>query len=96
MKVIDSCGQEVHLMNDSLCCLKYLKEQGHQIGVASRIKDISGAYQLIHLLGIAPYFDYREIYPGCKKKHFHRYQLRLFINIVNNYYLHTKLGNCMG
>ncbi|XP_034254395.1 magnesium-dependent phosphatase 1-like isoform X2 [Thrips palmi] len=69
--VIDSCGQEVCLMEDSLRCLEYLKIQGYQIGVASRIKDISGAYQLINLLGIAPFFDYREIYPGCKKRHFH-------------------------
>lgn len=71
-KVIDSCGREVKLMNDSIACLEYLKVQGYQIGVASRIEDVCGAYQLINLLGIAPYFDHREIYPGCKKKHFHR------------------------
>ncbi len=62
-------------MVDTVQCLEYVKGKGYQVGIASRIKDVCGAYQLINLLGISPYFDYREIYPGCKKKHFLRYRI---------------------
>lgn len=70
--MIDSCGREATLNEDTLITLEFIKERGHQIGIASRIEDLSGAYQLINLLNIAPYISYREIYPGCKKKHFNR------------------------
>lgn len=73
-KVIDSCGQEAVLLKDALPSLQYLTAQGYQLGIASRIEDICGAYQLINLLGIAQYFHYREIYPGCKMKHFRSLQ----------------------
>lgn len=70
--MIDSCGREATIMDDSIPSLMYLKDKGYLVGIASRIEDICGAYQLINLLGIAPYIDYREIYPGCKQHHFKR------------------------
>ncbi|KAE8749086.1 hypothetical protein FOCC_FOCC004255 [Frankliniella occidentalis] len=68
--VVDVTGQKVNLMVDTIPSLEYVKQRGYQIGIASRIEDICGAYQLLNLLGISSYIDYREIYPGCKKKHF--------------------------
>lgn len=44
------------------------------LGIASRIEDIAGAYQLLHLLNIFKYFTLVEIYPCGKLVHFRRLQ----------------------
>lgn len=43
------------------------------LGIASRIEDIAGAYQLLHFFGILKYFSIIEIYPCGKIVHFRRY-----------------------
>ncbi|KAK7868663.1 hypothetical protein R5R35_006959 [Gryllus longicercus] len=39
-------------------------------GVASRIEDIMGAYQLLELFNLNSFFTYKEIYPTSKILHF--------------------------
>lgn len=50
--------------------LKSPKHGDIKLGVASRIADIAGAYQLLHLLNLSHYFNYKQIYPGKKIAHF--------------------------
>ncbi|KAJ9593158.1 hypothetical protein L9F63_015289 [Diploptera punctata] len=50
--------------------LKELTEDNYKLAVASRIEDIPGAYQLLHLFELTHYFSYKEIYPGSKTVHF--------------------------
>ncbi|PNF13874.1 hypothetical protein B7P43_G11475 [Cryptotermes secundus] len=50
--------------------LRALTNSGYNLAAASRIEDIPGAYQLLHLFDITQYFRYKEIYPGTKTVHF--------------------------
>lgn len=46
------------------------------MGVASRTSEIQGANQLLDLFEWNKYFKYKEIYPGCKKKHFNQFHIK--------------------
>ncbi|KAK3921408.1 Magnesium-dependent phosphatase 1 [Frankliniella fusca] len=92
-RVVDSIGQMVSLMDDTVQSLEYVKGKDYQIGIASRIEDICGAYQLINLLEISHYFDYREIYPGCKMKHFVSLQSKSNISFKDMIFFDDDMRN---
>lgn len=52
--------------------LEKLKQEGYQLGVASRTSEIRGANDLLKLFDWDKYFQYKEIYPGDKTTHFSR------------------------
>ena len=52
--------------------LQELKNEGYMLGVASRTSEIDGANKLLKLFNWDQYFDFKEIYPGCKRTHFSR------------------------
>lgn len=72
--VIDARGRVFKTFPEVSQLLMTLTSNGYNLAVASRIKDIPGAYQLLQLFGIMQYFQYKEIYPSVKTVHF--YQLR--------------------
>jgi len=49
--------------------LEKLHKLGYKLGIASRTTEIEGANELLNLFNWKKYFDYIEIYPGCKIKH---------------------------
>lgn len=53
--------------------LSDLHKQGFELAIASRTSEIQGANQLVKLLNWDKYFKYKEIYPGCKVKHFSKF-----------------------
>ncbi|XP_043795795.1 magnesium-dependent phosphatase 1-like [Apis laboriosa] len=72
--VIDSHGQIIKYYKEVPDVLKYLYEEGYELGIASRTSEIQGAKQLLNLFNWDNYFKYKEIYPGSKVTHFSRIQ----------------------
>lgn len=70
--VIDSHGQIIKYYKEVPDVLKYLYEEGYELGIASRTSEIQGAKQLLNLFNWDNYFKYKEIYPGSKVTHFSR------------------------
>lgn len=52
--------------------LHWLHSEGFTLAAVSRIGEVDGANQLLKLFDWDKYFTYKEIYPGCKIKHFER------------------------
>ncbi|KAL0101430.1 hypothetical protein PUN28_018929 [Cardiocondyla obscurior] len=73
-KVVDAHGRTVHYYSHVPEVLKQLSEEGYELGVASRTTEIKGAKQLLDVLGWKKYFNYIEIFPGCKVAHFSNIQ----------------------
>jgi magnesium-dependent phosphatase 1 len=69
-KVVDARGATIKYYPDVPQILEHLQAEGIPIAVASRTGEIDGANQLTRLFGWDKYFDHKEIYPGCKLKHF--------------------------
>ncbi|CAH0392687.1 unnamed protein product [Bemisia tabaci] len=68
--VVDNRGVSCKLYPGAMASLQYLKSNGFPLAIASRISNISAAYQLLHLFNISQYFDFKTIYPGSKVHHF--------------------------
>lgn len=54
--------------------LQTLHDEGYTLAVASRTSEIKGANQLLQLFDWDKYFSYKEIYPGCKVRHFNNFR----------------------
>jgi magnesium-dependent phosphatase 1 len=70
--VVDSTNVLMNLYPDTIKILKRLKNEGYQLAVASRTDQPPWANELMELLEIDRYFDYKEIYPSSKVKHLAR------------------------
>lgn len=71
-KIYDSCNAEMNLYPETIAILKNLKSEGYKLAVASRTDRPDWARELMRLLKIDDYFDYKEIYPSAKTKHLSR------------------------
>jgi len=69
-KIVDAHGKTIKHYPEVPEVFKFLKTEGIPIAAASRTGEIDGANQLIDLFGWEQYFEYKEIYPGCKINHF--------------------------
>ncbi|XP_044732035.1 magnesium-dependent phosphatase 1-like isoform X2 [Chrysoperla carnea] len=72
--VKDSRDEKVKFYPEVPEVLKTLHQQGYILAVASRTPETAGANQLLKLFDWDKYFNYKEIYPGCKDKHFKQIQ----------------------
>lgn len=72
--VTDKCKFPIVLYKEVLDILQALKEAGCLLAAASRTHTPDIAEELLHLLDIGKYFDFKEIYPGSKVKHFKKFQ----------------------
>lgn len=95
-------GKDVHLMSGSQKVLKEhipaLQQQGVQFAVASRTKSVEWAHALLGQFDLLDIFNYVEIVPGNKKRHFQDiqrasgipYDAMLFFDDARD----GKYGNC--
>jgi magnesium-dependent phosphatase 1 len=67
--VVDSTNAHMNMYPETINILQILKDEGYPIAVASRTDQPSWAKELMKLLGIDHFFDYKEIYPSSKVKH---------------------------
>ncbi len=68
--VLDSNGSKITLYPEVREILNQLKEQNIIMALASRTSAPSWAKELLQLFEIEHYFEYQEIYPSSKLKHF--------------------------
>lgn len=68
--VRDSRGRKITLYPEVPKILNQLKTMNKILGLASRTGAPDYARQLINLFNIQKFFDWEEIYPGSKLKHF--------------------------
>ncbi|ODN00349.1 Magnesium-dependent phosphatase 1 [Orchesella cincta] len=73
-KVVDSRGKTIKYFPEVPEVLEYIRSLGIPMAIASRTGEIDGANQLLRLFDWDKYFQYKEIYPGCKITHFSRFQ----------------------
>ncbi|XP_018323153.1 magnesium-dependent phosphatase 1 isoform X1 [Agrilus planipennis] len=72
--IMDAVGSKVSCYPEVPQVLKQLSEDGYKLAAASRTGEIHGAFQLLDLFGWNKYFNYKEIYPGSKVKHFNQFR----------------------
>jgi magnesium-dependent phosphatase 1 len=70
--VLDDNGLVIRLYNDVIDILETLRTQSIPIAIASRTSQPLWANDLLNLFDLDKYFDYKEIYPSSKVKHFNR------------------------
>lgn len=68
--VTDKYGYRIHLYADVRTILTEIKSKGKLIAAASRTHAPPIARELLQLMEIDHLFDYKQIYPGSKRKHF--------------------------
>ena len=67
---IDSQGRLVRLYDDVLDIIEWCQEQKIAMALASRTYEPSWAKKLLSILGITDLFEYQQIFPSSKVKHF--------------------------
>ncbi|KAL5021092.1 hypothetical protein ScPMuIL_000247 [Solemya velum] len=73
-KIYDAHGRQVKIFPDVPKMLERLSSDGYKLGVASRTSCTEEARDLVRLFDWDKYFQYKEIYPGCKVTHFERFK----------------------
>lgn len=71
-KIFDADNRHIRLYPEVLPLLWELKERGCPLAVASRTGAPDWARELMELFKIRHYFDFEEIYPADKTRHFRR------------------------
>ena len=69
-KVIDRNGRHIRLYEDVLAILDECERIGSQLALASRTEQPTWARELIKLLEVRDRFQFAEIYPSSKLRHF--------------------------
>ena len=66
----DAENRLIYLYQDVRSILSTLQSRSIQMAIASRTHSPEIAAQLLDLFGIGEYFNFRQIYPGSKIRHF--------------------------
>lgn len=69
-RILDAADSHVRVYEDIPWALETLLGRGVELGIASRTTQPKWARQLLDLLGLRSYFDFEEIYPSSKVRHF--------------------------
>lgn len=69
-QVVDCSGYKINLYHNVKTVLSCLSEHGILIAAASRTDEPPTAEKLLQILDINKYFNFKQIYPGCKVTHF--------------------------
>ncbi len=91
--VEDAFGREIKLYPEVKMILQNLKNQNIKMALASRTEAPSWARQLLSLFEIEHYFDYQEIYPGSKIKHFNQLQKSTGLPYVKMVFFDDEMCN---
>lgn len=68
--IMDAEGRRIELYPDVRSILSSIRGKGLPMALASRTHSPSIASRLLDMLGISEYFEFRQIYPGSKIRHF--------------------------
>ncbi|KAG9508490.1 Lysine-specific demethylase 6A, partial [Fragariocoptes setiger] len=90
--VVDKYDKQIKAFPESLEVLK-IWSQRCDIAVASRTTYPEGAASLLKLFGFEQYIKYKEIYPGCKHKHFASLKKRSSVDYSEMIFFDDEYGN---
>lgn len=68
--ILDEAGREIYLFPDVPGILSALSEKEIVLALASRTHSPRVAIELLELFDVRKYFQFEEIYPGSKTRHF--------------------------
>lgn len=71
-RVFDFAEREIRLYTEVIEILETLQSRDYEIALASRTEKPEWANELVRLLGVDLFVNYREIYPGSKITHLTR------------------------
>lgn len=74
-RVVDRDGSEVKIYEDAYWALDEVERMGLELGIASRTTQPDWARELLELLGVRQRFQWEEIYPSSKLRHFGKLQV---------------------
>ncbi len=89
----DAEGSVISLYPEVLDILGLLSQKGVPLAVASRTYSPEIARELMDLFGIRAYFQYEEIYPSSKVKHFESLRKRTCIHYPEMYFFDDEPRN---
>ncbi|XP_037026194.1 magnesium-dependent phosphatase 1-like [Bradysia coprophila] len=92
-QIVDGNGRKMKYFPDVPEVLQKLTSLGYQLAVASRTSAPKEGRQLVNLFGWSQYFDYLEIYPGCKVTHFNQFKKHSGIPLENMLFFDDESRN---
>ena len=92
-KIYDSRSHHVRLYDDVLSILERLEMKGMTMALASRTHEPSWAEELIQMLEISHYFEFKEIYPSSKLRHFRALQNDTGVDYENMLFFDDEMRN---
>lgn len=91
--IYDAMDREIYLYKDVRDILEELKIQGISLGIASRTSAPRIALELLEKFEIMKYFDFKEIYPASKTKHFSALQEKSGMEYEKMYFYDDEYRN---
>ena len=92
-RVFDSAGRHISLYPEVREILEAAERAGLKIAAASRTHQPDWAEELLELLEIGRFFDWKEIYPGPKIPHFNSLKKKSGIEYEQMYFFDDELRN---
>ncbi|MFN3188877.1 MAG: magnesium-dependent phosphatase-1 [Aureliella sp.] len=92
-RVVDSRGAQIRLYPDVEWILNECEKRGIEMGIASRTEQPKWAAELLERLKIRDRFQYEEIYPTRKTKHFGAIQRESGVELSNMVFFDDEIRN---
>jgi magnesium-dependent phosphatase 1 len=92
-KLVDQGNRHIRLYDDAIPILEKLSSLSIPIALASRTDQPSWANQLTKLLGIDPFVQFREIYPGSKITHLRNLSRESGVSLENIMFFDDEYRN---
>lgn len=92
-QIVDGHGRKMKCFPDVPEVLRKLHSLGYTLAVASRTSAPQEGRQLVKLFGWSQYFEYLEIYPGCKVTHFNQFKKQSGIPLENMLFFDDESRN---
>lgn len=92
-QIVDGHGKKMKYFPEVPDVLQKLVSLGYTLAVASRTSAPKEGRQLVDLFGWSQYFEYCEIYPGCKVTHFNQFKKQSGIPLENMLFFDDESRN---
>ncbi|MBN1500966.1 MAG: magnesium-dependent phosphatase-1 [Spirochaetes bacterium] len=89
----DRAGRRIFLYDGMLSLLKTLNQMNIKTATASRTEEPAWAKSILMMLEIYDFFQYHEIYPGSKIRHFESLKARSGVSYENMIFFDDEFRN---
>ena len=91
--ILDGEGRMIILYPEVRDILESLRHKGISMALASRTHSPETAMKLLQLFGINHFFNFQQIYPGSKVRHFHSLHKESGISYEHMYFFDDEYRN---